>query len=161
MPEDTALFNANDGLTGRDGGPYLDEEEAREAEIRRARAEKREPDLDNPPASAGIVLLTPAQALANAGVNNLPSQDGNTTLGAAAALKAIEDDPSNLLVSRAVLPAEGIDESEEPVDLSTRTALATDGTSRDEDESPVELPASDSSDEFDDSGNFNPQTPTA
>lgn len=62
---DVPLYNPNDGLYGRGGGPYLDEEQAREAEIRRARVEGREPDLDNPGAYAGIQLQTAAQMIAN------------------------------------------------------------------------------------------------
>ena len=91
-----ALFNANDGLTGRDGGPYLDLEEAREAEIRRARVENRKPDLENPPASAGIVLLTGKQVVSNLGVNNLPSQDDSYT-AEDKALRAVADDKDNNL----------------------------------------------------------------
>lgn len=92
-PKTEALFNANDGLTGRDGGPYLDEVEAQQAEIRRAKVEGREPDLDNPPASAGIVLVTARQAFANGSVNNVPSQDG-TDVGDTA-LRAVADDSTN------------------------------------------------------------------
>jgi hypothetical protein len=68
------LFNANDSVTGRDGGPYLDIEQARESEIQRAKVEGREPNLDNPPPNAGIQLNTASQQLATASVNNLPSQ---------------------------------------------------------------------------------------
>lgn len=69
------LYNPHQGLTGRDGGPYLDEEEARLAEIRRAKVEGREPDLDNPPATAGIPLVTAGQLVSQAlGVNSNPSQ---------------------------------------------------------------------------------------
>ena len=41
---------------------YLDEVERRNAEITRAKAEDREPDLDNPPATQGTPLYTEAQA---------------------------------------------------------------------------------------------------
>lgn len=163
MPEDQALYNANDGLTGRDGGPYLDEEEARLAESRRAIAENREPDYDNPPASAGIVLLTAGQLLANEGVNNLPSQDGSAGINAENAIRALAEDDSNLLVQRATLPAEGVPAEEVPVDTSIRSALASDGVSSgsdDDEEDPIELPASDDTSSLDNSGNFNPQTPT-
>ncbi len=70
------LFNPNDSITGRDGGPYLDEEEARKAEIRRAHVEGREPDLEKPPATAGIPLVTSSELLSTATINNIPSQDG-------------------------------------------------------------------------------------
>lgn len=70
----TPLFNQHEGLVGRDGGPYLDEEERREAETRRARIENREPDYDNAPATAGTPLV-PAEYLANnVGVNSAPSK---------------------------------------------------------------------------------------
>ena len=68
------LFNANDSVTGRDGGPYLDVVQAQADEVNRARVEKREPNLDNPPPNAGIQLNNAAQQLATADVNNLPSQ---------------------------------------------------------------------------------------
>ena len=70
----TPLYNPNDNVTGRDGGPYLDEVEARDAEARRAVVEDREPDFDNPPATAGIPLVTAGRQAATVGVNNLPSQ---------------------------------------------------------------------------------------
>lgn len=125
MAEERALFNANDGLTGRDGGPYLDEQEAVAAEVRRAKIEGREPDLDNPPASAGIVLLNAGQVLANRGINNLPSQDGNDFLSADKALREIAKADDNNFKIHSVVPAEGIDESPR-VDMSMRTALAGD-----------------------------------
>lgn len=56
------LYNANHGKTPRSGGPYLDDVEQEQAEIRRAKMEGREPDLDNPPATAGTVLV-PKSAL--------------------------------------------------------------------------------------------------
>jgi hypothetical protein len=56
------LYNAAHGKTPRTGGPYLDDVEREEAEIRRAKVEGREPDLENPPASAGTVLV-PKSAL--------------------------------------------------------------------------------------------------
>lgn len=72
----TNLYNPHEGLTGRDGGPYLDREEARLAEIRRAEIEGREPDLENPPATAGIPLVTARQLVQLAGANSVPSQSG-------------------------------------------------------------------------------------
>lgn len=56
--KDTAFFNAQDGVRGRNGGPYADVEDARQAEKRRARAEGREPDLDNPPPFVGNAVVT-------------------------------------------------------------------------------------------------------
>jgi hypothetical protein len=51
------LYDAAKGKSPRTGGPYLDEVEAEEAEKRRAKVENREPDLDNPPATVGTVLV--------------------------------------------------------------------------------------------------------
>src|SRR6478609_5145327 len=70
----TPLYNPNDGVTGRDGGPYFDEVQAQQDELRRARVEKREPDLDNPGANAGIQLSTAGQMLATLSASNLPSR---------------------------------------------------------------------------------------
>lgn len=52
------LYNIHDGLRKRDGGPYLDEVEREQAELRRARIENRKPDLNTPGASAGTPLVT-------------------------------------------------------------------------------------------------------
>ena len=69
------LFNPNDGLTGRNGGPYLDEVQAQQDEVRRAKVEGREPDLEKPGANAGIQLSTAAQMLASLSVTNAPSME--------------------------------------------------------------------------------------
>lgn len=76
MSEDKSvdLFNPHNGLTGRDGGPYLDEEERRLAEVRRAAIEDREPDLKSPPASAGTPLVTAGELAAMANPASIPSQ---------------------------------------------------------------------------------------
>lgn len=63
------LYNPNDRLSGRDGGPYLDQVQAQADEVIRAKREGREPDLDNPPANAGIPLSTAAQLLKAVDVN--------------------------------------------------------------------------------------------
>lgn len=63
------LYNPNDRLTGRDGGPYLDIVQAQADEVIRAKREGREPDLENPPANAGIPLSTAAQLLRTVDVN--------------------------------------------------------------------------------------------
>ena len=59
-----ALYNANDGVVGRDGGPYLDIVEMERAETIRARREDREPDYDpaNMASTPGIQLV-PANRL--------------------------------------------------------------------------------------------------
>lgn len=56
--ENVLFLNAQDGVRGRNGGPYADEEDARVREIARARAEGREPDLDNPPPFVGNQVTT-------------------------------------------------------------------------------------------------------
>ena len=86
------LFNPNDSITGRDGGPYLDEEETRVAEERRARIEGRKPNFDNPPATAGIPLVTSAELLSTATINNIPSQDGFIGASDLLVKGAVEDD---------------------------------------------------------------------
>lgn len=55
------LYVANAGKTERTGGPYLDDVERHNAETWRAQRENREPDYDNPPATAGTVLVPKSQ----------------------------------------------------------------------------------------------------
>lgn len=74
MGEKQNLYNPHQGLTGRDGGPYLDDEERRLAEIVRAKVEKREPDFDNAPATAGTPLVTAATLVNIANPASNPSQ---------------------------------------------------------------------------------------
>ena len=76
--ETVKLYNVNDGVTGRDGGPYMDQVDAIQAEIQRAKVEGREPDLDNPPATAGQVLVTGSQLLLNS--NAIPASKQNTSV---------------------------------------------------------------------------------
>ena len=68
------LFNVHEGLTGRDGGPYMDDEERRLAEIRRAAVEGREPDFENMGAVAGTQLVPGAYLLDRQFNNSIPSQ---------------------------------------------------------------------------------------
>lgn len=96
MVDKQALYNANDGLTGRSGGPYLDQKEMEDAEVLRAKAEGRKPDLDNPPASAGVLLVTGSWLLANHGVNNLPSES-TAGVNGEVAVKALADDKNTNL----------------------------------------------------------------
>lgn len=56
--EDVKFYNAQDGIRGRDGGPYADEEDARNRETQRARGEDREPDYDNLQPTVGNQLVT-------------------------------------------------------------------------------------------------------
>lgn len=108
MSDSTNLYNPNDNVTGRDGGPYLDEVEAREAEKRRAVIEDREPDLDNPPPTAGIPLNTGARQVAVMGVNNLPSQTNRVGVGVAESVERASIDAAEEtgLRARAEIPAE-------------------------------------------------------
>lgn len=55
------LYDANQGKLPRTGGPYRDDIEKEQAEIQRAKLEGREPNLDDPPASAGTVLVPASQ----------------------------------------------------------------------------------------------------
>lgn len=123
-----ALFNANDGLTGRDGGPYLDLEEAREAEKRRARVENREPDLDNPPASAGIVLLTGRQVVSNLGVNNLPSQDDSWDVEDKALRAVAEDKDNNLRIYGEVDLTDQVDSATPTGDEESMQSILAEGS---------------------------------
>lgn len=97
MADTVPLFNPNDGITGRDGGPYLDEEQAREAEIRRARIEGREPDLDNPGLYAGIPANTAARQFHTVGVNNNPSQEGVNLVNTGALFDGAVESDTNVL----------------------------------------------------------------
>lgn len=56
--EDVKFYNAQDGIRGRDGGPYADEEDARQREVARARGEGREPDFENLQPTVGQQLVT-------------------------------------------------------------------------------------------------------
>jgi len=55
------LYLASHGKTRRTGGPYMDDIQREEAEIRRAKMEDREPDLDNPPADVATKLVPKSQ----------------------------------------------------------------------------------------------------
>jgi len=59
------LYNANDGIHGRDGGPYLDQEEAKHWEAIHAAREGRTPDLTNPGAYPGILLRSASEQVNN------------------------------------------------------------------------------------------------
>lgn len=126
------LYNANDGLTGRDGGPYLDEEEARLAEQRRARVEGREPDYDNPPATAGIQLNTADRMIHTVEVNR-PSQQ-HTFTDEAERMFAAARDSDNLLTQRSEIPEAAFAEpkaEDEPEPLKSDSALADEDSGED------------------------------
>lgn len=59
----TKLFNPNEGLFGRQGGPFLDDVERKEAETVRAYREGREPNYENMQPSVGDQLRTEEQIL--------------------------------------------------------------------------------------------------
>jgi hypothetical protein len=56
--EERDFYVAQDGMRGRDGGPYLDQIEREQGEVLRARREDREPDFDDLQPVAGTVLVT-------------------------------------------------------------------------------------------------------
>lgn len=58
-----SLYNINDGLQGRDGGPYHDIQEAKRHEERSAFREGRKPDFSQPLSGAGIQAVTAAEML--------------------------------------------------------------------------------------------------
>jgi hypothetical protein len=76
----TPLYNPNDGLTGRDGGPYLDVVEMKDAERRRAEVEDREPDYDNLQPTAGVPLVRAETLATTANSTAIPSQAGRAPL---------------------------------------------------------------------------------
>jgi len=92
MADSVNLYNPHDGLTGRDGGPYADQEERRLAEIIRAQKEDREPDFDNAPATAGTPLVTAATLVNIANPASNPSQQGNDPYAYAVDTLAGEED---------------------------------------------------------------------
>lgn len=99
-----SLFNPNDGITGRDGGPYLDEAAAHLAEKRRARVEGREPEAVPGPDS-GIPLVNATAAFAVHGVVNTPSQaHRDYTASPEAILDAAVKNEDSLLQPRGFKP---------------------------------------------------------
>ena len=54
MTETVKVYNPNDGITGRDGGPYLDIEEAKAREARSAAREGRNVNKNDTPRGMGI-----------------------------------------------------------------------------------------------------------
>lgn len=56
------LYNVNDGIHGRDGGPYLDQVEAAQFEKMQAAREGKKPNYDKPRSYPGIQLV-PASVL--------------------------------------------------------------------------------------------------
>lgn len=106
MAEDIKMYNPHDGLTGRDGGPYLDQVENEAAEIRRAKIEDREPDLVNPPPAAGTPLVTGPELVKMANPASNPSQQGNDVVSLAIDNVATNEDFA--VQSVASIPAENL-----------------------------------------------------
>lgn len=107
------LYNPNDNITGRDGGPYLDEVEAQIAEERRAVVEGRKPS-DEFVASAGTPLITGAQLLPTATVNNLPSQNQHYGLGVADSVALVNEREKKAgLTARGEIPGDFVEAREE------------------------------------------------
>lgn len=63
MSETVKVYNPNDGITGRDGGPYLDLEEAKAREARSAAVEKRDVNKNETPRGIGIPEKTQREIL--------------------------------------------------------------------------------------------------
>lgn len=97
MTDTVPLFNPNDRLSGRDGGPYMDLEQARLAEETRAKVEGREPDLENPPAFAGIPLNTAGQQALTIGVAGIASQEVRNFTDDNVTFEGAVDSDKNLL----------------------------------------------------------------
>lgn len=122
--EDVKFYNAQDGVRGRDGGPYADQVDAQQREIQRAKAEGREPDLDNPPPFVGTQIVTSAFVEDNLYSN--PSM--RAAPGPAEALNKVVED-ANFLVNPDVLPVDtrtSVPDSERKAQEKAIAKLATD-----------------------------------
>jgi hypothetical protein len=111
MPD---LFNVNDGLTGRDGGPYLDQVERRHAEDQRAIMEGREPNYETMGGTVGTVYVTAKGLMGTESVNNIPSQADASDKAINEAVAALVADPSNAL--SVAFKAPDVPEEEAPVE---------------------------------------------
>ena len=107
MTEPQNLYNINDGLYGRGGGPYLDQELAKAAEIKRAKIEGREPDLDNPPVG-GESRLVSAEFLVEAdrNYNGLPTLESISTADAEEIIATLVADEGSILKANSVIPGD-------------------------------------------------------
>lgn len=133
------LYNPHDNLTGRDGGPYLDQVEAIEAEKRRAIVEDREPDLEHPPATAGIPLVTGPQLVAMSTSANIPSQERAAVDPIQHALgKVVDDDDFPVNVHTTVEQEVRENPNYNPADP---TVTSTDGDDNSVDNGPGNVPA--------------------
>lgn len=127
MADERNLYNPHDGLTGRDGGPYLDQEERNLAEIIRAAKEGREPDFENAPATAGTPLVTAATLVQIANPASNPSQEAADPYAYAVdSLAKDESFPVNAFTSRPKTEEEvAADKGDNPEDIHSNPANAT------------------------------------
>lgn len=86
--EDKPFYNVFDGTAGRPVGNYLDIRERREAEVLRAKAEGREPNLDEGslPASTGTPFVVEANRVDNTLLSNPAAQGRERQVDPAAVL---------------------------------------------------------------------------
>ena len=108
------LYNINDGVHGRDGGPYLDVEQAKAEEVRRAAIEGREPDFTNL-VSVGAPLVTADQLIQQHNNTRISRQDQEKFTGeitapvvATVVVATVEDAPE-------VVEDEEVEPSEPPI----------------------------------------------
>lgn len=89
MSDGQPVYNVNDGVFGRDGGPYGDQVDARAAERQRALVENREPETDptKVPAFVGQQLVTKPQLLASYNSTLLAGDDRRPFEGEVTALE--------------------------------------------------------------------------
>lgn len=102
MGDEVKLYNPHDGLTGRDGGPYLDEVERRNAEVIRAAKEGREPDFENAPATAGTPLVTAAVLAGMANPASNPSMEAQVGDASVAGIETLVKDKNSPLTNFSV-----------------------------------------------------------
>lgn len=87
------LYNANDGVFGRQGGPYLDEVEQLQHEILQSAREGKKPDLDNPRSYPGIQLKTLNQQIADFNPTLIAGDDRRDTGEGVTAIPVVKDVP--------------------------------------------------------------------
>lgn len=120
MSGDTVnLYNPHEGLTGRDGGPYLDQVEREAAEKLRARVEQREPDYANAPATAGTPLVDANTLVGMANPASNPSKSATVD----AMTNAVE-----LLAENEEFPATPVAQRDKTDDEKEAAKHAADGT---------------------------------
>lgn len=107
--EDVDLYNVNEGVHGRTGGPYLDDVQARAEEDRRALIEGREPNYDDLQPFVGVQLVNKQRLI-----------DGyNSTLIAGDDERKFEKDAEIGAPVAATVPAEALEVPDETADDET------------------------------------------